>query len=281
MLYTIIINGNDEKLKLWDREHFMDQDLFNRLFSLKRKTALITGSYRGIGLEIAETYAEAGADVALVARDLSKCQTAAQKIADKYGVRAIGKSMDVHDSMAVDAVVQEVVDEFGKIDILVNSAGISGSEKPVLEMTDEDLDDVMDVDFRGTFLVSRAVAKEMTKHQPGKIINVASLAGKIATPNMSGYCAGKAAVIHLTRVMALELMRYNIQVNVLCPGYFLTKFNRDFFESDIGKRAIKRNIPMNRVGRLEELQSTALYLATCPVFLTGAELYIDGGHGIV
>lgn len=259
----------------------MNQDLFERLFSLKGKTALITGGYSGIGLEIAQTYAEAGADVALVARNLSKCQTAAKKIADEYGVKAIGKSMDVHDSKAVNAVVQEVVDEFGKIDILVNSAGVSGSEKPVLEMTDEDLDDVMNVDFRGTFLVSRAAAKEMIKHQTGKIINIASLAGKIATPRMSGYCAGKAAVIHLTRVMALELMQYDIQVNVLCPGYFLTEFNRDFFESEVGKRVIKRNIPINRVGNLEELQSTALYLATCPAFMTGAELYIDGGHGIV
>ncbi len=259
----------------------MGQDLFKKLFSLNNKIALITGGYRGIGLEIAKTYAEAGADVALVARNLSKCQTAARKIADEYGVKAIGKSMDVHDSKAVNSVVQEVVDEFGKIDILINSAGVSGSEKPVLEMTDGDLDDVMDVDFRGTFLVSRAAAKEMIKHQTGKIINVASLAGKIATPRMSGYCASKAAVIHLTRVMALELMHYNIQVNVLCPGYFLTEFNRDFFESEVGKRVIKRNIPINRVGNLEELQSTALYLATCPAFMTGAELYIDGGHGIV
>jgi NAD(P)-dependent dehydrogenase (short-subunit alcohol dehydrogenase family) len=259
----------------------MGQDLFKKLFSLNNKIALITGGYGGVGLEIAKTYAEAGADVALVARNLSKCQTAARKIADKYGVKAIGKSMDVHDSKAVNSVVQEVVDEFGKIDILINSAGVSGSEKPVLEMTDGDLDDVMDVDFRGTFLVSRAAAKEMIKHQTGKIINVASLGGKIATPGMSGYCASKAAVIHLTRVMALELMRENIQVNVLCPGYFLTEFNRDFFESEVGKRVIKRNIPIKRVGNLEELQSTALYLATCPAFMTGAELYIDGGHGIV
>ena len=259
----------------------MGQDLFKKLFSLNNKIALITGGYGGVGLEIAKTYAEAGADVALVARNLSKCQTAARKIADKYGVKAIGKSMDVHDSKAVNSVVQEVVDEFGKIDILINSAGVSGSEKPVLEMTDGDLDDVMDVDFRGTFLVSRAAAKEMIKHQTGKIINVASLGGKIATPRMSGYCASKAAVIHLTRVMALELMRENIQVNVLCPGYFLTELNRDFFESEVGKRVIKRNIPIKRVGNLEELQSTALYLATCPAFMTGAELYIDGGHGIV
>lgn len=256
-------------------------ELLERLFSLKGKTAFITGGYRGIGRMFAETYAAAGADVTLVARNLSGCQSASKEIVDKYGVKAIGKSMDVRDSRTVNAVVQEVIGEFGKIDILVNSAGIPGSEKPVLNMSDEDIDDVMNVDFRGTFLVSRAVAKEMVKQKSGKIINVSSILGKISARNISGYCASKAAVIQLTRVMALELIYDNIQVNALCPGYFLTEFNRGFFESEAGKRLIKKMIPMRRVGRLEELKSAALFLATCPAFMTGAELYIDGGHSII
>ena len=98
---------------------------------------------------------------------------------------------------------------------------------------------------------------------------------------MVGYCASKAAVIQLTRVLALELMHDNIQVNALCPGYFKTNFNADFFESEVGKGMIKKMIPMNRVGQLDELRSTALYLATCPAFMTGSEIYIDGGHTIV
>jgi NAD(P)-dependent dehydrogenase (short-subunit alcohol dehydrogenase family) len=259
----------------------MASDLLERLFSLKGKTALITGGYKGIGRSIAETYAEAGADVAVVARNLLGCQEAAREIAGKYGVRAVGKTMDVNDSKKVDAVVQEVVAEFGRIDILVNSAGIPGSEKPVLKMTDTDMDEVMNVDFRGTFLVSRAVAQVMIKQKSGKIINVSSILGKIAARNMAGYCASKAAVIQLTRVMALELLRDNIQVNALCPGYILTEFNRDFFESDAGRGLVRKMIPMDRVGSLDELKSTALYLATCPAFLTGIELYIDGGHTII
>ena len=259
----------------------MASELLEKLFSLKGKTALITGGYRGIGLSIAQTYAESGADVVLSARSLSGCQAQADQIKRNYGVRAIGKSMDVRDSKSVDRVVQEVVDEFGKIDILVNSAGIAGSEKPMLKMTDEDLDEVMSVDFRGTFLMSRAVARNMVKQKSGKIINVSSILGKVAARNMTGYCASKAAVIQLTRVMALELLHDNIQVNALCPGYFLTDFNKDFFESNIGKGLIKKMIPMNRVGQLDELKSTVLYLATCPPFLTGAEIYIDGGHTIV
>ena len=164
---------------------------------------LITGGYRGIGLTLAETYAAAGANVALAARNLAGCQAAAEKIAKTYGVKAIGKQIDVHDSKVVDAVVKEVASEFGKIDVVVNCAGIPGSEKPVLKMTDEDLDDVMNVDFRGTFLVCRAAGQLMSQQKGGKIINVASILGKIAARNMLGYCASKAAVIQLTRVMAL------------------------------------------------------------------------------
>lgn len=258
----------------------MGVQLFEKLFSLKGKTALISGGYKGIGRLFAETYAEAGADVAIVARNREACEKAAREISAKYGVRAIGKSMDVHKTEIVNGVVQEITDGFGNIDILVNSAGVSGSEKPVLKMSDEDMDDVMNVDFRGIFLVSRAVAKGMAERKSGKIINISSILGKLAARNMAGYCASKAAVIQLTRVMALELVRDNVQVNALCPGYFLTEFNREFFNSEAGKSVIKRMIPINRVGNLEELCSTALYLATCPAFLTGAEIYVDGGHTI-
>ena len=258
----------------------MSADFFERLFSLKGKTALITGGYRGIGMAFAETYAEAGADVIITARSLRGCQDAARELTDKFGIKAAGRAMDVHDSKVVDRVVEDIVNEFGKIDILVNCAGIPGNQKPVVEMTDQDLDDVMNVDFRGTFIVCRAVSRSMITRTSGKIINVASIMGKIATRNLAGYSASKAAVIMLTRTMALELMRYNIQVNVLLPGYFLTPFNIDFFQTDTGKNLIKKMIPMNRVGDVEELKSSALYLATCPAFLTGAEITVDGGHTI-
>jgi NAD(P)-dependent dehydrogenase (short-subunit alcohol dehydrogenase family) len=259
----------------------MAHALLDKLFSLDGKVVLITGGYRGIGLTMAETFAAAGASVALAARNVAGCQAAAEKIAKTFGVKAIGKKIDVHDSKVVDTVVKEIASEFGKIDVVVNCAGIPGSEKPVLKMTDEDLDDVMSVDFRGTFLVCRAAGQLMSQQKSGKIINVASILGKIAARNMLGYCASKAAVIQLTRVMALELMRDNVQVNALCPGYILTDFNQDFFNSEVGQKMVKKMIPINRVGQLCELQSIALYLATCPPFMTGGEFYIDGGHTIV
>jgi len=259
----------------------MARECFEKLFSMEGKLALVTGGYSGIGLTIAETYAEAGADLAIVARNHLRCEEEAERLQKPYGIKATAKSMDVRDSKYVDRVVQEISDEFGKIDILVNCAGIPGSEKPVIQMTDEDLDEVMNVDFRGTFLVSRAVAQIMVRQKSGKIINVSSILGKISARNMTGYCASKAAVLQLTRVMALELMRDNIQVNAMCPGYFLTDLNASFFESEAGKGLIKKMIPMNRVGQVDELKSLALYLATAPAFMTGSEIYIDGGHTIV
>lgn len=259
----------------------MAHPIFDQLFSLDGKVALITGGYRGIGLTIAETYAAAGAGVVLAARNLAGCQSAAEKIARTSGVKAVGKALDVHDSKLVDGVVNDVAAEFGTIDILVNCAGIAGSEKPVLKMTDADLDEVMNVDFRGTFFVSRAVGQIMARQKHGKIINVASVLGKIATRNLMGYCASKAAVIQLTKVMALELVRDNVQVNALCPGYFLTDINQHFFASEAGQKMVKKMIPINRVGELCELQSISLYLATCPPFMTGGEFYIDGGHTLI
>ena len=130
----------------------MSMDLVERLFSLKGKVALITGGYRGIGRLMAETYAEVGAIVVLVARSEESCGAAAEDISKRFSVEAVGKAMDVRDSATVSRIVQETVREFGQIDILVNAAGVSGSEKPVLEMTDEDLDHVIGIDFRGTFL---------------------------------------------------------------------------------------------------------------------------------
>jgi NAD(P)-dependent dehydrogenase (short-subunit alcohol dehydrogenase family) len=259
----------------------MSDEIFRELFSLSGKTALITGGYRGIGRLFADTFAEAGADVAIVARSKENCERAASDIRERFKVKSIGKAMDVHRAAEVDRVVQEVIDAFGRIDILVNSAGISGSRQPVLKMTDEEMDEVMSVDFRGIFLTSRAAAKHMSSNRSGKIINISSILGKLAARNMSGYCASKAAVIQLTKVMALELIRDNVQVNVLCPGYFLTEFNREFFDTDAGQNLIRKMIPINRVGNLDELRSTALYLATCPAFLTGAEIYVDGGHTVV
>ena len=259
----------------------MTHDLLEELFSLDGKVAFITGGYRGIGLTMAETYAAAGAEVVLAARNLASCHEAAGWIAKTYHVKAAGKRLDVGDSGLVDSVVQETAAEFGAIDILVNCAGIAGGTKPVLQMSDRELDEVMNVDFRGAFLVSRAAGRIMARRKSGRIINVASVLAKAAARNMLGYCASKAALLQLTKVMALELMRDNVQVNALCPGYFSTDLNRDFLASEAGQKMIRKMIPMDRAGRLDELRSISLLLAACPPYMTGGEFYVDGGHTLV
>jgi len=149
----------------------------------------------------------------------------------------------------------------------------------VIEMSDEDWDHAVNIDLRGAFLCAREATKEMIKQGGGKIINVSSIAGFIAMANMSAYCASKGGLLQLTKVMALECIRYNIQVNALCPGYFLTPLNRTFFESEVGQKIIKKNIPMGRLGSPEELKGTAIYLASPATdFMTGSAIVIDGGQ---
>jgi NAD(P)-dependent dehydrogenase (short-subunit alcohol dehydrogenase family) len=177
--------------------------------------------------------------------------------------------------------------EFGRIDILVNNAGVGGSEKPIInlkkperEMTEADWDATVATDLRGIFVLTQAVAKKMVeKGEGGKVINVSSITAVIGMANMAAYCSSKAAVVQLTRVMALEWIRYNIQVNAILPGYFETPMNTHFFATDAGKEIIKRNIPQNRLGQMDDMRGLAVYLASpASNFMTGSTLVIDGGQ---
>jgi NAD(P)-dependent dehydrogenase (short-subunit alcohol dehydrogenase family) len=248
------------------------------MFNLTGKVAIVTGGYQGIGRGIAEGLAEAGSDVVICARNYDRCVDACSEI-EKLGVKTLPIRCDISKTEEVKSLVSETVKEMGKINILVNNAGVGGSEKPVIEMSDEDWDHAVNIDLRGAFLCAREVTKEMIKQGGGKIINVSSIAGFIAMANMSAYCASKGGLLQLTKVMALECIRYNIQVNALCPGYFLTPLNRTFFESEVGQKIIKKNIPMGRLGSPEELKGTAIYLASSATdFMTGSAIVIDGGQ---
>lgn len=254
----------------------------NRLsmFDLTGKVAIVTGGYHGIGRGIAEGLAEAGADIVISARSYEKCLAACEAIG-QLGVKTLAVRCDISQTHEVDHLVKETVRKMGRIDILVNNAGVGGSEKPILKMSDEDWDHTVNIDLRGAFLCARAAVPEMSKQGGGKIINVASITAMIAMSNMSAYCASKAGLVQLTKVMALEFMKFNIQVNALCPGYFLTPMNEKFFATEIGQKVIQRNIPMGRLGRAEELKGTAIYLASSATnFMTGSCLVIDGGQTI-
>jgi len=248
------------------------------MFDLTGKVAIVTGGYHGIGRGIAEGLAEAGADLVICARNYDRCAEACAEI-EKMGVKALPIRCDIGKTEDVENLVTQTVRRMGKLNILVNNAGVGGSEKPILDMSDEDWDQVMNIDLRGAFICSRAAAREMIKEGGGKIINVASIFGFITTGNMSAYCASKGGLVQLTKEMALEFVRYNIQVNVLCPGYFLTPMNRGLFESEMGKRIVQKNIPMGRLGKCEELRGTAIYLASSATdFMTGSSIVVDGGQ---
>ncbi len=254
-------------------------DRFSR-FDLTGKVAIITGGYQGIGRGIAEGLAEAGAQVVICARSFDKCVEACGEIGKK-GVKTLPVRCDITQRGEVENLVQKTVQEMGRISILVNNAGVGGSEKPILKMSDEDWDRPVSIDLKGAFLLARAVVPEMSKAGGGKIINVASITAMIAMPNMSAYCASKAGLVQLTKVMALEFLKYNIQVNALCPGYFLTPMNQKFFASKAGQEIIQKNIPMGRLGQVEELKGAAIYLASSATdFMTGSCLVIDGGQTI-
>ena len=249
-------------------------------FDLTGKVAIITGGATGIGRGIAEGLADAGAAIVLAARRLEKCDMACKEIAERAGVRTFPCRCDITDRQQVATLVDDAAAEFGHIDILVNNSGTGGSEKPILKMTDEDWNRVIDTNLKGAFLLSQAVVGKMVEQgQGGKIINVASIGALIGWPNMSAYCASKGGCLQLTKSMALEWVRYNIQVNAILPGYFETPMNKDFFLTEAGARAIKSSIPMKRIAQIEEIKGVAILLASQgSSFMTGSSVVVDGGH---
>lgn len=253
----------------------------NKFFDLSTKVAIVTGGHSGLGKGMAEGLAEAGADIVIAARRFERCQEVAAEIESKTGVKCLPVKCDVSKTDEANNLVETTIREFGKIDILVNNAGVSGSEKPIIEMSDEEWDKTLNINLRGIFVCSRAAAKEMKKQNGGKIINVASVMGLIASRNLGDYCASKGGLIQLTKVMALELSKFNIQVNVICPGYFLTPLNTEFFSTEAGKALVQKNIPVRRLGDVEELKGITIYLASSASnFTTGATIVVDGGQTI-
>lgn len=249
-------------------------------FDLSGRLAIVSGGATGIGLGISQGLAEAGAKIVICSRRLEVCQSAALKIAAATGAEAIGLSCDITDEESIDRLLDRVLDEQGGIDILVNCAGVGGSEKPVLEMESTDWDSVLAINLKGAYSLSRAVAGPMIERgRGGRIINVASVGAIISYPNMSAYCASKGGLVQLTKVMALEWVRHNILVNAILPGYFETPMNKQFFASETGQAAIKRQIPMRRLGRIDEIKGLAILLASeASSFMTGSAMVIDGGN---
>jgi NAD(P)-dependent dehydrogenase (short-subunit alcohol dehydrogenase family) len=248
------------------------------LFRLDGKVAIVTGSSRGLGLWMAESLAEAGADVVLCARKLEPCEEAARAV-QGIGVRSLAVGCDVTDPDAVRGLVEKTMAEFGRVDILVNNAGFVWEEPPD-KVSLETWNKTLAINATGTFLCSQAAGRQMIQQKQGKIINIASVAGlRSVDPELSDtipYSAAKGAVVAFTRDLARKWCEHNITVNAIAPGYFATKMSKYLVEHR--QPQLMNAIHMKRLGTKEEIQGVAVFLASpASNYITGQILAVDGG----
>lgn len=248
------------------------------MFDLKGKVAIITGGGRGVGLKMAEGLAEAGANVILCSRKIENCQRAAQDMA-KLGVKTLGMVCDVKSQASVQSVVEKTVEEFGRLDILVNNSGITRGGA-VEEYSLEEWEKVMHTNMTGAFLFSQIAGRVMIRQKSGSIINIASVMGVIGIQEGAdaiAYSASKGALITFTKDLAAKWAKYNIRVNAIAPGWFPTDMTKWVFEN-YSKRILSL-IPMGRFGDPEELKGAVVYLASeASRYVTGVVLPVDGGE---
>ncbi|OBJ42857.1 SDR family oxidoreductase [Mycobacterium colombiense] len=248
------------------------------LFGLRGKRALITGASSGIGRKVAQAYVQAGADVAIAARNVEALERIAGELAADGAGKVVPVRCDVTLPDQVTGMVDRVIAELGGIDIAVCNAGVI-DVVPMLDMSPEEFQRIQDTNVTGVFLTAQAAARAMVDQgRGGVIITTASMSGSIINvPQQVGhYCASKAAVIHLTKAMAVEFAPHNIRVNSVSPGYILTELVEPLTEFH---RQWEPKIPLGRIGRPEELTGLYVYLASeASSYMTGSDVVIDGGY---
>ena len=254
---------------------------------LSGRVAFITGASSGLGAQFAKTLAAAGAGVVLAARRIERLKTLRAEIESQGGdAHVVG--LDVTDPGSIRAAVAHAETEMGAIDILVNNSGVSTTQK-LTDVSPEDYDYVMDTNTRGAFFVAQEVAKRMIARSKGlapgtytggRIVNIASMAGLKVLGQIGVYCMSKAAVVHMTRAMALEWGRYDINVNAICPGYIDTEINHHHWQTEAGQKLINM-LPRKRVGKPQDLDALLVTLCSNQShFVNGAIIAADDGFGV-
>ena len=251
-------------------------------FDLSQKTAIVTGASRGIGEAIAWSYARAGANVVLSSRRAENIMPVADAINEEFSGRALALAVHAGNLESAGQLVEKAVEHFGSVDIVVNNAGTNPHFGPILSADESHWDKIFEVNVKGCFWMCQAAARQMiAQGSGGKIINNASVAGLRPGLMMGVYSVSKAAVIMLTRSLALELGRENIQVNAIAPGYVKTRFTQVLWSNDKLNEGILEQTPAGRMGDPEEIAGIALYLASSVSdFTTGAVFTIDGGYSL-
>ncbi len=247
------------------------------IFDVHGKVALVTGASTGLGNHFARTLAAGGATVIVAARRAGKLAALVDAIGAAGG-KALAVPMDVTDRASIDHAFAQAASRVGAPDIVVNNAGIAIS-KPSLDLTDEEWRGVLDTNLDGAWRVAQAGAKAMiAAGKGGSIVNIASILGLRVAGSLLAYATSKAAVIQLTRALALEWARYGIRVNAIAPGYVETDMNREALHSEAGAAMVKR-VPQRRIGRPEDLDGALLLLASeASSYMTGSVVVVDGGH---
>lgn len=246
------------------------------LFGLKDKVALVTGAGQGLGQGYALNLARSGCVCACAGPSVDRLADTLDMI-NAEGGRAFALPMDVAKPESIENALAELIRRQGRVDILVNNAGVEIAEA-FLDVTPEHYDTIMAVNHKGTFFAAQAVAKYMKEQRRGKIINIASLGSFIGLAESSVYCSSKGAVAQFTKAAAIELAPFNIQVNAIAPGYFLTRMTRPFFEDKTHREWIENRIPLGRVGMADDLAGPLIFLAgKGSDYVTGQIVIVDGG----
>ncbi|NTW77947.1 MAG: glucose 1-dehydrogenase [Syntrophaceae bacterium] len=244
--------------------------------ALSGKVALVTGAGRGIGKAIALALAKAGADVCVTARTESQINETAEEIR-QMGRRALAVPADATNAAAVASVVEKTVAELGGLQILVNNAGME-MPKTLMDTSEAEYNTVMDTNVKSMFLFTKAACTHLIAQKYGKIVNVASVGAYIAAPGQAVYHASKAAVAHLTKATAMEMVRYNINVNAVAPGWIRTELIKHLLENEAMLNKYLKGIPMRRLGEPEDVAPLVAFLCSdLASYITGTVMFVEGG----